>query len=114
MASIPQEQISNAYYYCLSKPLREYGFGRGYVMWYDGNHVYKLWHYGTLIYVGNSSTKKMKVAGWSTSDVMAINSVSYYVGTPRVYMTEGRIYAEGEGPRYKKKKKDGQMHPFGL
>ena len=116
MASIPQDQISNAYYYVRSHPKMWYGFGRGYTMYFDGNHTYTLVHYGTTIYEGNSSTKKVKVGGWSMSDVMAINSLAYYTGTKGAYMTGGSVYLDGTGPRFKSKnkKKDTDMHPFGL
>lgn len=117
MASIPQVQISNAYYFVLRNPKEWYGFGRGYSMWYDGNHTFKLVHYGTTIYTCNTATKKVTVGGWSMSDAAAINSLAYHTGTKGVYLTGGEIYAEGTGPRYKpkasKKKKD-QIRPFGL
>jgi hypothetical protein len=115
MASIPQDQITNAYYYVLRNPKMWYGFGRGYSMWYDGNHTYKLVHYGTTIYEANSSTKKAKVGGWSISDVMAINSLAYYLGTKGAYLTGGTVYLEGTGPRYApKKSKQKKASPFGL
>lgn len=114
MASIPQDQITNAYYYVLRNPKMWYGFGRGYSMWYDGNHTYKLVHYGTTIYEANSSTKKAKVGGYSLSDVMAINSLAYYLGTKRAYSSNGKVYLEDEGPRAKKTTKKQEWHPFGL
>lgn len=115
MASIPQKQISDAYYYVLSHPKMWYGFGRGYTLYYDGNHTYKLVHYGTEIYEANSSTKKCKVGGWSISDVMAINSLAYHIDTKGAYLTNGKVYLEGTGPRYAAKKpKQKKASPFGL
>lgn len=114
MASIPQDQISRAYYYCRSNPRKMYGFGRGYTLYYDGTHNWTLTHYGTTIYKCNTATGKVTVDGWSVSDVMAINSLAYYTGTKRVYMTNETIYAEGTGPRYEKKKAKKVAAPFGL
>lgn len=104
MAGIPQDQITKAYYFVLQHPKMWYGFGRGYGIYYDGNHSYKLVHYGTVIYEVNSYTKKCKADGISVSDVMAINSLAYLLGTTGAYMTQGKVYLEGTGPRYKKRK----------
>lgn len=114
MASIPQKQISDAYYECNRDPGEWIYFGRGYRMMYN-NYIYKLVHYDTEICQINEKTKKIKVDGYSVSDVMAINSLLYHVSPKkRVYSANGRIYLEGEGPRYQKKRKDATMHPFGL
>lgn len=72
-------------------------------MYYDGNHSYKLVHYGTTIYTANSLTKKCKADGISVSDVMAINSLAYYLGTEGAYMTQGQVYLNGTGPRFRKR-----------
>ena len=103
MASIPQQQISDAYYYCLRHPNEEHGFGRGYVMWYNGNHTFILEHYGTEIYRCDTSTKKFRVGGYSYSDVMAINSLAYHTGVGGAYIEKNKLYAKGTGPRYEKK-----------
>lgn len=116
MASIPQQQISNAYYYCLRYPRQWYGFGRGYNIYYDGMNSWKLVHYGTTIYECNTATKKAKADGWSISDVMAINSLAYHTGTKGAYMTKEQVYLEGTGPRYapKKKKATSKTNDFGM
>ena len=116
MASIPQQQISDAYYHVNNWPKQWYGFGRGYNMYYDGKDTYKLVHYGTTIYECNERTKKAKVGGWSMSDVAAINSLAYHTGTPKAYMTGGSVYLVGTGPRYEKKNKGKGKRPapFGL
>ena len=104
MASIPQQQISDAYYECTYNPGGWKYFGRGYQIKYE-NGIYKLVHYGTLICEYSENTGKVKVGGYSVSDVMAINSLLYHVSPrKRVYSSNGHIYLEGEGPRYKKRK----------
>lgn len=114
MASIPQDQITKAYYYVRQHPKQWYGFGRGYTMYYDGT-TYKLVHYGTTIYEANERTKKAKIGGWSISDVMAINSLAYYLGTKGAYLAGGTVYLEGTGPRYAPKKpRQKKAAPFGL
>lgn len=113
MASIPQEQITNAYYMARDKG-RWYGFGRGYEIYIKGSY-YKMTHYGTTIYEYNAQTKKFSFGGaYSLSDVMAINSLSYYTGGPTVYIQNGKMYVVGTGPRYTKKSRKPKTNEFGL
>lgn len=103
MASIPQEQILNAYYAASHVPGRWHTFGRGYELYVKGAFV-KLTHYGTVIYEYDPKKRKVDYGGaFSMSDVNAINSLAYITGKGRAYLQGGRIYAEGTGPRYKKK-----------
>ena len=115
MASIPQKQFVDAFnrvkYDYIAK--QKYGlrgttvywgyeFGRGYIMFYDGKTC-TLNHYGTLIYKCDFKTKKFKIGGWSRSDADAINSMGRITGIGGAYIQNGKLYAAGTGPRYKKK-----------
>lgn len=101
MASIPQEQISDAYYHIQYYPNEWYTFGRGYKVFGNKNEV-KMYHYGTLIYECNTKTKKFKVGGYSQSDVNAINSMAYHTCVGGAYIQNGTLYAKGTGPKYEK------------
>lgn len=102
MASIPQEQISDAYYYVKNYPNEWYSFGRGYRA-YGNKQWISLFHYGTKIYHAVFKTGKFEVGGFSQSDVNAINSMAYHTGIGGAYIKDGVLYAKGTGPKYVKK-----------
>lgn len=126
MSSIPQQQFVNAFdkvksdYIARQRyglngmyVLRGHEFGRGYIMFYDGKKC-MLKHYGTLIYECDFKTKKFKIGGWSKSDADAINSMGRITGIGGAYIQNGTLYAEGTGPRYKKKTAGPKTNGFGL
>lgn len=104
MASIPQQQITDAYHQIKYADYGEVYFGRGYRL---GKYKskYFLLHYGTEIYRCDTKTKKFAVGGYSMSDAMAINSIAYWTGVGGAYRQDGILYAVGKGPRYEKKAK---------
>lgn len=114
MARIPQKQFVDAFSYVKSEYIMKskysytnksfvgHTFGRGYTMQYNGK-VCSLYHYGTLIYECDFKTKKFKIGGWSKSDADAINSMGRITGIGGAYIQNGNLYAEGTGPRYRRK-----------
>lgn len=116
MASIPQKQFVDAFNRVKSEYMArmrsglyrnpygdcEFGRGQSYSMFYDGKTC-TLRHYRTLIYHCDFKTKKFKIGGWSKSDTDAINSMGRITGIGGAYIQNGTLYAEGTGPRYKKK-----------
>lgn len=101
MASIPQQQITNAYHSLKYTDEGEVYFGRGYRLVRAGPK-FTLIHYGTVIYECNTKTQKFSVGGWSKSDVDAINSIAYWTGVGGAYIQNYTLYPVGEGPRYNK------------
>ena len=101
MASIPQQQVTDAYHKLKYADVGEVYFGRGYRLTKAGN-VYALIHYGTQIYECNTKTQKFSVGGWSRSDADAINSIAYWTGIGGAYIQNYTLYPVGKGPRYEK------------
>ena len=116
MPSIPQQQFVNAFSKVKSEYMArmrsglyrspygdcEVGRGQCYYMVCGGKKG-ELRHYRTLIYECDFKTKKSKVGGWSKSDSDAINSMGRITGIGGAYIQNGILYAEGTGPRYKRK-----------
>lgn len=104
MASIPQQQITNAYRELKYVNEGEVYFGRGYRLIRSGPK-FTLIHYGTVIYECNIKTEKFSVGGWSKSDADAINSIAYWTGVGGAYIQNYTLWPVGKGPRYEKKSK---------
>lgn len=102
MASIPQQQITDAYREVKYSDFGEVYFGRGYRLSKVKNK-YTLVHYGTTIYECDTKTQKFSVGGWSKSDVDAINSIAYWTGVGGAYIQNYTLWPVGKGPRYEKK-----------
>ncbi len=101
MASIPQQQITDAYHALKYSDTGRVHFGRGYQLVRDFND-YALYHYGTLIYACNMKDRSFSVGGWSRSDADAINSMAYWTGIGGAYIQNYTLYPVGKGPRYEK------------
>ena len=104
MASIPQQQITNAYRELKYIDNGEVYFGRGYRLERAGPK-FTLIHYGTVIYECNTKTQRFSVGGWSRSDADAINSIAYWTGVGGAYIQNYTLWPVGKGPRYEKKAK---------
>lgn len=104
MASIPQQQVTDAYHQVKYADFGEVYFGRAYRLSKIKNK-FRLVHYGTMIYECDIKNRTFSVGGYSKSDVDAINSIAYWTGIGGAYIQDYTLWPIGKGPRYEKKNK---------
>lgn len=125
MARIPQQNIRNLVMKANDRPNTWVTEPTSWSLYYSPGKFYRLAHYGTPIcdlilnrfdvVVDQRVSGKSKIpgqpfsetymGGYSSTDVTGINSLVYLVGGNHVYRMDDCIYMDGEGPRYKKKRR---------
>lgn len=106
MASLPLKNISDLYFKCVSNPGRTFSGGRDYQMEVTKDGHIWMSHYGTTIFLYDPKKRSTTYGGaYSISDANAINSLVFVSRKGKgVYIEGGRMYQDGTGPRYVKKK----------